>query len=449
MTSSPPPIWKRETRVIVTVLALLVTAALVYLSRSVIPQIVLAAVLAYIFQPLAGWLARRGVRRGLAAALCVLLLILLVALLPILLVPATIDGVRAIVDVLARFPEIFNNFSNNLVDNRPIFSIASYQIDPGALVLALRDQAEQTVSELEIPALQNLFNYAIQGLRTAGGVINVAAGIASGVFAVAFGALLILVYMFYLTKDSSHLSQWLNTLILPPFRAEAAELGRRLDLTWKSFFRGQIVLSITVGLVVFVSTAALGLPGSLVLGILAGLLEVVPTLGPIIALIPAVLLALIEGSNFLPIDNNLIFALIVVGVYILIQQIENNVLVPRIMGQSLDLHPLVVLVGVVVGASFAGVLGAFLAAPVLASLKILGWYAHAKISDQDPFARPAPTEAQLVPTQAMTSVFSRLFRRKTPPPPSPAAGFPATQASPGPEPAVGQVGSESSEVDAA
>jgi hypothetical protein len=119
------------------------------------------------------------------------------------------------------------------------------------------------------------------------------------------------------------------------------------------------------------------------------------------------------------------------------------------MGQSLDLHPLVVLVGVVVGASFAGVLGAFLAAPVLASLKILGWYAHAKISDQDPFARPAPTEAQLVPTQAMTSVFSRLFGRKTPPPPPPAAGFPATQATPGPEPAVGQVGSESSEVDAA
>ncbi len=102
-------------------------------------------------------------------------------------------------------------------------------------------------------------------------------------------------------------------------------------------------------------------------------------------MIPAVLLALIQGSNFLPV-NNLIFALIVVGVYFLIQQIENNVLVPRIMGQSLDLHPIIVLVGVVVGASFAGVLGAFLAAPVLASLKILGWYAHAKLTDQDMFA---------------------------------------------------------------
>lgn len=414
--SSPPPIWKRETRVIVTVIALLVAAALVYLARSVIPQLVLAAVLAYIFQPIATWLERRGVKRGVAAALCVLLLILLVALLPILLIPAIIDGVRAIIDVLARFPEIFNGFFNNLVANRPVFSIASYQLDPGAFVLGLRDQAEQTVSELEIPALQDLFNYAIQGLRTAGGVINVAAGIASGVFSAAFAALLLLVYMFYLTKDSGHLRNWLDNLILPQYRGEASEIGRRLDLTWKSFFRGQILLSATVGLVVFVATAALGLPGSLVLGILAGVLEVVPTLGPVIALIPAVLLALIEGSNFLPIDNNVIFALIVVGVYILIQQIENNVLVPRIMGQSLDLHPMVVLVGVVVGASFAGVLGAFLAAPVLASLKVLGWYAHAKLSDQDPFARPAPPETQLVPTHRVTGILSRWFRRKTPPP---------------------------------
>lgn len=413
-----PPAWKRETRVIVTVIALLAAAALIYLARSVIPQLVLAAVLAYIFQPIASWLERHGVKRGLAAALCVLLLVLLVALLPVLLIPAIVDGVRAIIDVLARFPQIFSSIFDALVDNRPVFSIASFQIDPGALVLELRNQTEQTVSELQIPALEDLFNYTIQGLRTASGVINVAAGIASGVFSAAFSALLILVYMFFLTKDSSHLSNWLNNLILPQFRREAAELGRRLDMTWKSFFRGQILLSITIGLVVFVSTAALGLPGSLVLGILAGLLEVVPTLGPIIALIPAVLLALIEGSNFLPIDNNLIFALIVVGVYILIQQIENNILVPRIMGQSLDLHPLVVLVGVVVGASFAGVLGAFLAAPVLASLKILGWYAHAKLSDQDPLARPAPTETQLVPTHAVTGVFSRLFRRKTPPPAS-------------------------------
>ena len=96
--------WTRETRVIDTVLALLVAAALVYLSRSVIPQLVFAAVLAYVFQPLAAWLERRGVKRGLAAGLCVLLLILIVALLPVLRIPAMDHGARAILDSLSRLP---------------------------------------------------------------------------------------------------------------------------------------------------------------------------------------------------------------------------------------------------------------------------------------------------------------------------------------------------------
>ena len=412
-TSSPPPTWKRETRIIVTVIALLVAAALVYLARSVIPQIVLAAVLAYIFQPLAGWLERHGVKRGLAAGLCVLLLILIVALLPVLLIPAIVSGVRSIVDVLSGFPKLLQDILDNLIANRPILQIATFRVDLAATALALRDQAQQTMGDLEMPALDALFTYVLQGVRTAGGVLTTAAGIASGVFSFGFSALLLLLYMFYLTKDSSRLSGWLSSLILPEYRPEAQEMGRRLDVTWKSFFRGQILLSVTVGMVVFVSTSALGLPGSLVLGILAGILEVVPTLGPIIALIPAVLLALIQGSTFLPV-NNLIFALIVVLVYVLIQQIENNVLVPRIMGQSLNLHPLIVLVGVVVGASFAGVLGAFLAAPVLASLKVLGWYAHAKLIDQDPLARPGPPETSMAPTHAVTGVFGRLFRRKKP-----------------------------------
>ena len=256
--------------------------------------------------------------------------------------------------------------------------------------------------------------------------------------------MLLLLYMFYLTKDSSRLSSWLDSLILPEYRPEAEEVGRRLNVTWKSFFRGQILLSATVGMVVFVSTAALGLPGSLVLGILAGILEVVPTLGPILAMVPAVLLALIQGSNFLPVSN-LIFALIVVGVYVLIQQIENNVLVPRIMGQSLDLHPIIVLVGVVVGASFAGVLGAFLAAPVLASLKILGWYAHAKLTDQDMFARAGPSEMQLVPTQAMTGMFGKLFGRKKPqaPPATDTPNLPAVEQPAAPADLAGASSSDS------
>jgi predicted PurR-regulated permease PerM len=385
-----PTQWKRESKILVTVIALLVMAALTYLARDIIPLIALAAVIAYIFQPIVGWLERRRVPRGLGAVLSLLLLVVVLALLPVLLTPAVVNGVRSIIDVLVRLPELFEQWADQIAQSQPTIRIAGFSLDLAAAVAQLQTSAEEAIGQFQLPSLSDLFEYVTTGLRTAGGIVETAVGIASGVVSAAFSTFLLAVLIFFLTKDGWQLGVWIKGLALPSYRPEIEELGRRLDVVWKSFFRGQIVLSLVVGFIVFIATSLLGLPGALVLGILAGVLEVIPNLGPVLALIPAVLVALVQGSNFLPVSN-LVFALIVVGVYVLIQQVENNFLVPRIMGQSLKLHPLFVLVGVVVGASFAGVLGAFLAAPVLASLKVLGMYAHAKIVDQDPLAQPPVT----------------------------------------------------------
>jgi predicted PurR-regulated permease PerM len=320
------------------------------------------------------------------------LLVVALALVPVLLTPAIVDGVRSIIDVLIRLPDLFQQWVTDLAENQPVLSLAGFTLDTTAIFEEFQTSLTETVGEIQLPSLSDLVNYLMTGVRTAGGIVQTAVGIASSVVSAALSTLLLAVLIYFLTKDGRQLGVTVKNLVLPAYQSEVEELGRRLDVVWKSFFRGQIVLSLVVGFVVFLSTALLGLPGALVLGILAGLLEVIPNLGPVLALIPAVLVALVQGSNVLPVSN-LIFALIVVLVYILIQQIENNYLVPRIMGHSLNLHPVFVLVGVVVGASFAGVLGAFLAAPVLASLKVLGLYAHAKIVDRDPLAEPPVVKA--------------------------------------------------------
>lgn len=395
--------WKRESKILVTVIGLLVIVALAYLARDVIPLIALAAVFAYIFQPLVGWLERRGASRGLGTALCLLLLVVLLAVLPVLLTPAIVNGVRAIIAVLLRLPELFERWMVEIAESQPSISLAGFTLDLAAAVEQLQLSTEEAVGQFQLPSLTSLFEYITTGLRTAGGIVQTALGIASGVVSAAFDIFLLAVLIFFLTKDGMQFGPKINELILPPYRSEMEELGRRLDTVWKSFFRGQILLSLVVGFIVFIATSLLGLPGALVLGLLAGVLEVIPNMGPVLALIPAVLVALIQGSNFLPVSN-LVFALIVVGVYVLIQQIENNFLVPRIMGQSLKLHPLFVLVGVVVGASFAGILGAFLAAPVLASLKVFGIYAHAKIVDLDPLVQPSViTDPVAGPTESLWS----------------------------------------------
>jgi predicted PurR-regulated permease PerM len=390
--STIPPQWNRDTKVLVTVIALLVFVALAYLARNVIPLLALAAVLAYIFQPLVGWLERHRIPRGLGAALSLLLLVLLVALGPVLLIPPIVNGVRALIDVLILLPDQFQQWMADVTDHRPVISFAGFTLDLAAYVEEAEESLAQAFGQFQLPSLTEVVNYIFTGVRTAGGILQTAVGIAATVVSAAFSTLLLLILIFFLTKDGKQLSIWLKSMVLPVYRPEVEELGRSLDLVWKSFFRGQLLLALVVGVMVTTATSLLGLPGALVLGILAGVLEVIPNLGPVLALIPAVLVALIQGSNVLPVSN-LVFALIIIGVYVVIQQIENNFLVPRIMGHSLNLHPLLVLIGVVVGAGFAGILGAFLAAPILASLKVLGLYAHAKIVDRDPLARPMVTEA--------------------------------------------------------
>ncbi len=386
-----PPQWNRDTKILVTVIALLVLLALAYLARNVIPLLALAAVLAYIFQPVVGWLERGRIPRGLGAALCLLLLVLLVALGPVLLIPPIVNGVRALIDVLVRLPDLTQQLLADIADNQPVFSIAGFTLDLAAYIEETQASLVEAFGQFQLPSLADIVNYIFTGVRTAGGILQTAAGIASSVVSAAFSTVLLLILIYFLTKDGRRAGVWIKGLVVPPYRPEIEELGRRLDVVWKSFFRGQLLLAVVVGAMVTVATTLLGLPGALVLGILAGVLEVIPNLGPVLALIPAVLVALIQGSNLLPV-NNLVFALIIIGVYVVIQQVENNYLVPRIMGHSLNLHPLLVLIGVVVGAGFAGILGAFLAAPVLASLKVLGMYAHAKIVDRDPLAEPLVTE---------------------------------------------------------
>lgn len=412
--------WNRDTKFLVTVIALLVIVALAYLARNVIPLIALAAVIAYILQPAVGWLERHRLPRGLGTALCLLLLIVLLALLPVLLTPPTVNGVRSIIDVLIQLPEELDQWTTDIIERQPTISLGGLTLDLAATLEEMQSSTEEAMSQFRLPSLSALLEYTLTGLRTAGGIVETAAGIASTVVSAAFSTLLLAVLIFFLTKDGRRAGSWLQQMILPEYQPEMIELGRRLDLVWKSFFRGQLLLALVVGAIVFVATSLLGLPGALVLGILAGVLEVIPNLGPVLALIPAVLVALVQGSNTLPVSN-LVFALIVVGVYVLIQQIENNFLVPRIMGQSLNLHPLFVLVGVVVGASFAGVLGAFLAAPVLASLKVLGLYAHAKITDQDPLSEPPITLAVVEPLESWLARFKRLLSaRGNSPAPAPA-----------------------------
>ena len=148
-------------------------------------------------------------------------------------------------------------------------------------------------------------------------------------------------------------------------------------------------MCISTGIIIAVGDAILGVPGALALGLVGALLALLPNVGPILAAIPAVLVALLQGSSVLHVSNG-VFTLIVIGFYFVSQVIQNNIVVPRLMGQAVDVHPVVIMAGVIVGAGVGGLLGALMAVPIIATGRILAQYAYNKILDYPPFPDKAP-----------------------------------------------------------
>jgi predicted PurR-regulated permease PerM len=178
--------------------------------------------------------------------------------------------------------------------------------------------------------------------------------------------------------------------------------------------RGQIILAFVIFLGVWISLTILGVQNAFALGVLSGLLEFLPVIGPFIGTLVAAIVAFFQPANYLGLDP-VVYTLIVIAVMIIIQQIENNILVPRIVGGALDLHPLVVIIGVFMGATLAGLIGAILAAPVLATIKLVGTYAWRKMFDLSPFPEKVPKEKPEKPS-IYRRILSRLNRPNKPHP---------------------------------
>jgi len=168
------------------------------------------------------------------------------------------------------------------------------------------------------------------------------------------------------------------------YRADFIRLREELNTIWSAFFRGQLLLSLIVTCIITLEALLIGLPYALVMGIFAGLMELMPSLGHGIWLAAAVLVAFFAGSSWLPIPN-WAFVLVVLGFHILFTQFDLNYLIPRVIGRSVRLPPLVVILGIVGGAAVAGVLGVVLAAPTIASLRVLLRYIYAELLNEEPF----------------------------------------------------------------
>ena len=349
------PRWPYPVKIVISLMLLGLALYLLHTFRLVIPPLVIAIIIAFVLSPVSRWLHRKlHLPRLLAIFLSYVLALLVLALFPGLIIPW-----------------IAAEFSNLNLDLQRIMltieealgrqvTIAGFEIDTSALL-------EQLVA-----GLQGLVEPII------GQTLNLAVGIISSIIWVIF----IVVVSFYLIKDAPQLGQWVQNHVPDAYRRDYDWLRNEINQIWTAFFRGQLMLALVVALIFTLLGYALGLPFALAMGILAGLLEFLPSIGHGIWMTTAALLAYFIGSTWLHIPN-WIFMLIIIGLHMFFQQFDLNYLIPRIIGSRLHLPPLVVILGIVSGAILAGVLGIPLAAPVIASARVIGGYIYANLLDLD------------------------------------------------------------------
>jgi predicted PurR-regulated permease PerM len=268
-------------------------------------------------------------------------------------------------------------------------------------------QSATPITAPEPPPVDTIIRALGAALTTTFGA---AASLIGGVVSTAVLMLFIFLASIHMSLSAHTYREACQRAMPAAYRPELTELLARIVRVWNGFFRGQLILMLVIGVLSWLGLAALGVPGALSLGIVAGLLELIPNLGPIIATIPAVMVALLQGSSYLPISP-LAVAVVVLLYYVLLQQLENIVIVPRVLGDAVELPPLVVMTGVLVGSTTAGILGALLAAPVIGTGREILCYVYRKLLGEEPF----PTEA--APKQAeRPSVGLRqwLHRRRQP-----------------------------------
>jgi predicted PurR-regulated permease PerM len=323
-------------RVALVLFAAVLVAFLLYLGREALSPFVVGLLLVYLLTPPVEWLSRRGIPRWLA-------ILVIYAVVVLVLVQALSFMLRPLVEQIRSFAENLPSLLANL---------------------------DQFYRGLDLPAqIREALDQWLAGLSEGGGidpgvllpVVNVTAGFVSSIF----GFLIIPVWAFFLLKDRHQLAAATDRSLPPEWRDDVWAIARIVQRVFSQWIRAQVLLGVTVGIATFAGLMILNATVdpvfgrfALLLAVIAGVFELLPIIGPILAAIPAVLLALTAGLDA---------GLAALVLYLLVQQVENNLLVPKIQGDAVELHPSAVMFSLVVGGAIAGLLGAILALPVTAA----------------------------------------------------------------------------------
>jgi predicted PurR-regulated permease PerM len=337
--------------VIIKTLVILVVAFLLYQLLDIVLVVLTAVVIASAVEPVILWFGKYRVNRLFSVLITYICVVLTFAGLLYFFIPPVLDEAS---NLLSTAPKYLDSITlwNPLNDAK----LTETSKLAGGLSDGL-NSSKQFIGSLSQGGSSSVITDLVAKFKgitanTSDGVIN----IASNIFGGAFSFILIIVLSFYLAVQEGGVEKFLK--IITPLKSEAYVVGlwKRSQKKIGLWMQGQLVLGLLVGVLVYLGLMILGVQNALVLAVLAGALEVIPYFGPILSAIPAILFGYTDGG--------VTMGLMVLGLFVIIQQFENHLIYPLVVKKVVGVSPIIVILALIVGAKFAGFLGILLSVPV-------------------------------------------------------------------------------------
>jgi predicted PurR-regulated permease PerM len=376
------------TKMLIGLTVIAMIAALLIQFRTIIGPLILAFILTYLLHPVAAFLSRvtHLSWRGVVSFIYLLVVVIFLGLI-------TLTGLT-VVQQLQSLISFVTTAVTDLPSLVARLSTEVYQFGPFQVSLAQFDLG--TISQQLLSIVQPL-------LGRLGGLISSFAASAAVTLGWSFFVLLI---SYFILADAGRFPDEPVRVEIPGYEYDVTHLVHELRKIWNAYLRGQLIIILLVIISYTVLFLALGVRFAIGIAILAGFARFVPYVGPLTSTTVTFLVALFQGQNYFGLEA-LPYAILVVVASFILDQIFDNLISPRLLGDALGVHPAGVLIAAIIAANLIGIIGVVLAAPVLATLSLFSRYTSRKMFDLDPWSEEESRLAREAPEVPWTKWLRR------------------------------------------
>ncbi|MBS3994236.1 MAG: AI-2E family transporter [Alkaliphilus sp.] len=336
---------KKHIFFILLTVALIVIFVTIYHFRDLIwwllRPVLWAIIFSYLLNPAVHILGKRGISRLWSVIMIFTFIATIVSVLFITITPILINEIKNLVELLPKYTIEASEFITRMYEKVEQLDNLSPQMS------AIRDPIDEYLVNIQNKIIATINEMTRRIFDTLSNVITI---------------ILIPIYSFYFLKDGIHFKKKFTLMIPKLFRQEFLEIAKDIDKLLSKFIRGQLVVASCVGILCMIALFIIRVDFAILIGMIAGISNIIPYIGPIIGAIPGVIIALLDEPSK---------AIWVLIAFIIIQQFESAVLSPKIVGESVGLNPIIIIITLFLGNELYGVAGMIFGVPMVASIKII------------------------------------------------------------------------------